>query len=244
MSKESAVLKKTVSRYGYVSGYCGPESLEDQARQLQGIFSERTFRPIDPRFKKLPVCGGSEGRHVTIRWQALASTYTEATVLVLRKLWEARNGRCAVRRGEFLQGSFWVLEKGLFETKRKAHAMARTAQSQRGADLLVMNAQLGSAYAGSVPDAAVGAMEENEFPLGVFETGIALLLNPTRLAHSADLGIDCPGDWCRVSTVRSMRRNIHRTPSFWYGSDGTLNFDLFDPKRPLAQYGCASAFVL
>lgn len=185
------------SDYEYLSGYVGARPHAKQFEVIKSLFPQAESYDAVLASKGAPA--GSEGSFLVLPWQKVAATYGEAVKVVMALL--RRPGGL-----ELLSHLESVLPERLREERRKTDAMTSIATAQAGHDVLVVPAQLGILHRGRSTRRACAVMEDNEFPLGVYETAFILHLHLNRLEHRFDLAMQCGGDVYRTGDSRKFDR--------------------------------------
>lgn len=177
------------SKYGYLSGYA-PKSLAEQVKRIIELYPQlKDSKVVDPG--ELPK--GAEGWFAAPNiWKEnslLTGTYNDSLRRVLEMIKTDRNGKFHnYREGQ-------IGPDRLRQTTRAKAVFEKLSEEQGHPDILVIPAQFGIMHRGrSVRRAREVVMDQNQFGLGAFVTGIMLLTHPDRLKHYDDLWIDCAGD--------------------------------------------------
>lgn len=206
-----------------------------QVRPVEAQVSElrKAFPSLGSCMEKLsrkPLPAGAEAWFVIPRWQALASTYSEAVEMMLSTLATKRklSNRIIGKIGE----------KYLRQSERSKLAEKILAEQQQGNDLLVVGAQAGMLHRGSSARRTRVAMAGNEFGLGVFAMGCMLLTHPERLSSGETLMIDCSGDEYSVRADYTF----DRVPLFDYDMAG-IEFSIFYEDRARNLWGTPTGFL-
>lgn len=229
------------SKYGYLSGYCKPESLNEQCNKLRVLFSglgfcnQNLLAQIEKDEVVLPRY--AEGWFAIPNWmknpEIFGATYSKALLKVLDTLKQARGGKFTnYREGQ-------VDEKRLRQSARTQEFWKGLSSAQGNTDILIVPAQFGLRHRGRSVRRAREVFITNEFGLGAFAVGIMLLTHPERLQHYDDLWIDCAGDEFNVadSDVR-----FNGAPCFRLDG-GRVKFGTFWFADTSDSYGSASGLV-
>ena len=202
--------------------------IEAQVTELRKLFP--SLGDCMEKMARKPVPEGAEAWFAIPRWQALASTYNEATELLLGVLATRRkvSNRVLGRLGPT------YLRQG----ERSKLAEKILADQQVGCDILVVAAQAGLLHRGCSARRTREAMAGNEFGLGVFAFGCMLLTHPERLSTGDTLMIDCGGDEYSVRGDYSF----DRVPLFDYDIAG-IEFSAFYEDRARNLWGTPTGFL-
>jgi enamine deaminase RidA (YjgF/YER057c/UK114 family) len=202
--------------------------VEAQVSELRKAFS--SLGSCMEKLSRKPLPAGAEAWFVIPRWQALASTYSEAVEMMLSTLATKRklSNRIIGKIGE----------KYLRQSERSKLAEKILAEQQQGNDLLVVGAQAGMLHRGSSARRTRVAMAGNEFGLGVFAMGCMLLTHPERLSSGETLMIDCSGDEYSVRADYTF----DRVPLFDYDMAG-IEFSIFYEDRARNLWGTPTGFL-
>lgn len=202
--------------------------IEAQVTQLRNLFP--SLGDCNEKLARKPLLDGAEAWFAIPRWQALASTYSEAVEMILGVLAAKRrfSNRIAGR----------LSDKFLRQTERSKLAESILADQQQGNDLLVVAAQAGMLHRGCSARRTRVAMAPNEFGLGVFAFASMLLTHPERLSSNDTLMVDCGGD------QYSVRGDISfdRVPLFDYDMTG-IEFSIFYEDRARNLWGTPTGFL-
>jgi len=220
------------SSAGYI--YPGDYSvipINEQILKLAGFFGfdpgpALTFAEILPELPR-----GAEGYFAVLRWQAIATTYTEGVKNVLKAIGGRRRFRNE-RKDQFKEGQ-------LRRLPRSEEAFSELYERQKG-DIFIVPAQFGMRYREHSfrQVREIFQRQRNEFGLGILETGCMLLTHPIRERCWEQLHVDCPGDeWGSGNGI------FVSAPHFYVREDGTLYLsscwiDEADPRC-----GSASGFL-
>jgi hypothetical protein len=216
--------------YGYLLGNKKPKGITEQTNILRQLFP--CLGKACEKLTEREVPKHAEGWFAIPKWQSLAPTYGEAVELVLKKLYETRNGAFHnYREGELGPDQ-------LRQSTRTATVFQKLAEEQNGYDILVVAAQFGLYHRGRSVRRVREVLLGNEFGLGAFAIGIMLLTHPKRLTHHDDLWIDCAGDEFTPSTDDEF----WDAPVFSY-LGGELKFRANDVSYARDNYGSASGFL-
>ena len=202
--------------------------IEAQVTELRKLFP--SLGDCMEKMARKPVPEGAEAWFAIPRWQALASTYNEATELLLAVLATRRkvSNRIVGRLGPT------YLRQG----ERSKLAEKILADQQVGCDILVVAAQAGLLHRGCSARRTRVAMAGNEFGLGVFAFGCMLLTHPERLSTGDTLMIDCGGDEYSVRGDYTF----DRVPLFDYDIAG-IEFSAFYEDRARNLWGTPTGFL-
>jgi hypothetical protein len=202
--------------------------IEAQVTELRKLFP--SLGDCMEKMARKPVPQGAEAWFAIPRWQALASTYNEATELLLGVLATRRkvSNRVLGRLGPT------YLRQG----ERSKLAEKILADQQVGCDILVVAAQAGLLHRGCSARRTRVAMAGNEFGLGVFAFGCMLLTHPERLSTGDTLMIDCGGDEYSVRGDYTF----DRVPLFDYDIAG-IEFSAFYEDRARNLWGTPTGFL-
>ena len=202
--------------------------IEAQVTELRKLFP--SLGDCMEKMARKPVPQGAEAWFAIPRWQALASTYNEATELLLAVLATRRkvSNRIVGRLGPT------YLRQG----ERSKLAEKILADQQVGCDILVVAAQAGLLHRGCSARRTRVAMAGNEFGLGVFAFGCMLLTHPERLSTGDTLMIDCGGDEYSVRGDYTF----DRVPLFDYDIAG-IEFSAFYEDRARNLWGTPTGFL-
>ena len=202
--------------------------IEAQVTELRKLFP--SLGDCMEKMARKPVPEGAEAWFAIPRWQALASTYNEATELLLGVLATRRkvSNRVLGRLGPT------YLRQG----ERSKLAEKILADQQVGCDILVVAAQAGLLHRGCSARRTREAMAGNEFGLGVFAFGCMLLTHPERLSTGDTLMIDCGGDEYSVRGDYTF----DRVPLFDYDIAG-IEFSAFYEDRARNLWGTPTGFL-
>ena len=202
--------------------------IEAQVTELRKLFP--SLGDCMEKMARKPVPEGAEAWFAIPRWQALASTYNEATELLLGVLATRRkvSNRVLGRLGPT------YLRQG----ERSKLAEKILADQQVGCDILVVAAQAGLLHRGCSARRTRVAMAGNEFGLGVFAFGCMLLTHPERLSTGDTLMIDCGGDEYSVRGDYTF----DRVPLFDYDIAG-IEFSAFYEDRARNLWGTPTGFL-
>ena len=202
--------------------------IEAQVTELRKLFP--SLGDCMEKMARKPVPEGAEAWFAIPRWQALASTYNEATELLLGVLATRRkvSNRIVGRLGPT------YLRQG----ERSKLAEKILADQQVGCDILVVAAQAGLLHRGCSARRTREAMAGNEFGLGVFAFGCMLLTHPERLSTGDTLMIDCGGDEYSVRGDYTF----DRVPLFDYDIAG-IEFSAFYEDRARNLWGTPTGFL-
>lgn len=202
--------------------------LETQVTELRNAFPK--LGACKEKLGRLPLPEGAEAWFAIPRWQALASTYSEAVENVLEILGKKRRiaNRIAERMGE----------KYLRQTERSRLAETILADQQQGCDILVVGAQFGMLHRGSSARRTRASLAGNEFCLGVFAIACMLLTHRERLSDGDSLMLDCGGD------EYSPRADytFDRVPLFDFDIAG-IEFSIFYEDRARNLWGTPTGFL-
>lgn len=174
----------------------------------------------------LPV--GVGGAFAIPKWENVASSYNEATEMVLSALARQLRSWCEGKLGpKYLK---------LSERTRWAHEML---DRKYPGDYMIVHAQLGLSWRGrSVRKVRVNYAPQ-EFGLGPYEVGVILLSHTNRITGDPnELYIDCPGG----EYAPDGDGVFSRAPVFYWGDSG-LRFDAYWVGGPHSDCGSASAFL-
>ena len=202
--------------------------IEAQVTELRKLFP--SLGDCMEKMARKPVPEGAEAWFAIPRWQALASTYNDATELLLGVLATRRkvSNRIVGRLGPT------YLRQG----ERSKLAEKILADQQVGCDILVVAAQAGLLHRGCSARRTREAMAGNEFGLGVFAFGCMLLTHPERLSTGDTLMIDCGGDEYSVRGDYTF----DRVPLFDYDIAG-IEFSAFYEDRARNLWGTPTGFL-
>lgn len=175
---------------------------------------------------------GAEGLFAIPRWEQIASTYREASEIVLGLLKKDRKGKLH----DYCNGQ--LSSKRLRRTKRTVEGFEMLKQKQKGSPILFVPVQFGVRHKGRSVGQARETFIANEFGLGVYEVGVMLLTHKERLLHDDDLWIDCAGDEYDTSADGSFTGS----PLFIYRG-GEIKFGDGWITDASPHGGTASAFV-
>ena len=202
--------------------------IEAQVTELKKLFP--TLGSCHEKLARKPLLEGAEAWFAIPRWQALASTYNDATEMVLEVLGKRRKfqNRIIGRLGPTY----------LRQSERTKLAEKILADQQQGQDILVMAAQFGMLHRGCSARRARAIMAGNEFGLGTFAVACMLLTHTERLSAEDTLMIDCGGD------EYSVRGDItfDRVPLFDFDIAG-IEFSIFYEDRSRNLWGTPSGFL-
>lgn len=221
--------------------YRGPEPVVSQLEQIRMMFPGiggvnaaylARINSGEITFDTKGFSQKDQGYWCIPRWEAIASTYSEAVRMVFVLLKESFGGKFSASE------SSQVDEYCLKESKYKRQMMNRIFSQQR-ADVLIMEAQFGNRYGGKVAKEVRALMASNEFCLGVYEVAMMLLLSKNRFnEHHDNLGIDASGDlWRYPGSERFVC-----TPFFSYRALVGVEFGCHRLQHKEC-YGAASALV-
>jgi len=182
------------------------------------------------KLSRKPLPAGAEAWFAIPRWQAIASTYSEAVEMMLAALSTRRklSNRIIGKLGD----------KYLRQTERSKLAETILAEQQQGNDILVVGAQAGMLHRGSSARRTRLCMAGNEYGLGVFAFGCMLLTHPERLSSGDTLMVDCSGDEYSVRADYTF----DRVPLFDYDAAG-IEFSIFYEDRARDLWGTPTGFL-
>jgi hypothetical protein len=202
--------------------------VEAQVTELRKLFP--SLGSCQEKLARRQLPEGAEDWFAIPRWQALASTYSEAVEMALGILASKRRfaNRITGRLGEI------YLRQG----ERSKLAEKILADQQQGNDILVVAAQAGLLHRGSSARRTRVAMAGNEFGLGVFAFACLLLTHPERLSSGETLMVDCGGDEYSVRGDYTF----DRVPLFDYDMSG-IEFSIFYEDRARNLWGSPTAFL-
>ncbi len=183
-----------------------------------------------------PIFNGAEGYFVIPRWDKIAASYTLAVERVLAEL---------IKRRPFNEDTLTHLgSKFLRQHPRAAEAFAKLQASQKGRDLLVVQAQFGARRRGESTNRARYDLHSWEFGLGLFAVGVMLLTHPERIGKSRDeLNLLCIGD--EMKSWTDLKRGFVYTPRLTLGfsSQPKIHVSSSALEDHAIWYGPVSAFV-
>jgi hypothetical protein len=211
----------------YPPGY-RVKPIEAQVTELKKLFP--SLGNCNERLARLKVPEGAEAWFAIPRWQALASTYNEATELAIGILESKR------RFSNRLIGKLGTIY--LRQSERSKLAESILADQQQGSDILVVAAQAGMLHRGSSARRTRVAMAGNEFGLGVFSFAAMLLTHPERLSTGETLMVDCGGDEYSVRGDHTF----DRVPLFDFDLGG-IEFSIFYEDRARNLWGSPTGFL-
>lgn len=211
----------------YPPGY-RVKPIEAQVTELKKLFP--SLGNCNERLARLKVPEGAEAWFAIPRWQALASTYNEATELAIGILESKR------RFSNRLIGKLGTIY--LRQSERSKLAESILADQQQGSDILVVAAQAGMLHRGSSARRTRVAMAGNEFGLGVFSFAAMLLTHPERLSTGETLMVDCGGDEYSVRGDHTF----DRVPLFEFDLGG-IEFSIFYEDRARNLWGSPTGFL-
>lgn len=163
---------------GYAAGY-KPIPITEQIYRLNELFEKAYLTS----FVSQPLPEGAEHWFVIPRWELFAPTYQEALKMLFDRM---KSTRCFAPQVE--------LER-IRQHPRSVEMMARVVRQQFTPNAFIIPAQFGLRHKSQpMRDVRARCEGSNEFPLGMFATGMMLLTHPERLREFANLSIDCPGD--------------------------------------------------
>jgi hypothetical protein len=210
-----------------------PSTYRERPVEAQVTELRKMFPSLGGCLEKLsrkPLPAGAEAWFAIPRWQALASTYSEAVEMML--------GVLATRR-KFSNRIIGKLSgKYLRQSERSRLAEKILAEQQQDNDILVVAAQAGMLHRGSSARRTRVALAGNEFSLGVFAMGCMLLTHPERLSTGETLMIDCSGDEYSVRADYTF----DRVPLFDYDLGG-IEFSIFYEDRARNLWGTPTGFL-
>ena len=225
------------SKYGYLSGYEKPSSEEAQVVRLKELCPQLGDSPTVGQWKgKIPK--GAEGLFYVINiWKpksVLPGTYKDQTQWMLDMVKEDRNGNYHnYREGQ-------IGPKRFRQIARSKAVFEKLSEEQGHPDILIISAQFGITHRGrSVRRAREVMLDQSQFGLGSFVTGIMLLTHPERLQHYDDFWIDCAGD--EYDDPAADARFDH-APCFEFGG-GRVKFGARYVGDAHDYYGSASGFL-
>jgi len=202
--------------------------VEAQVTELRKLFP--SLGNCHEKIGRRPIPEGAEAWFAIPRWQALASTYSEAVEILVGVMASKRkfSNRIIGKLGPTY----------LRQSERSKLAEKILADQQQGCDILVVAAQAGMLHRGCSARRARVAMAGNEFGLGVFAFGSMLLTHPERLSTADTLMIDCGGD---EYSVRSDY-TFDRVPLFDYDIGG-VEVSIFYEDRARNLWGTPTGFL-
>jgi len=202
--------------------------VEAQVTELRKLFP--SLGPCNEKIGRRQRPEGAEAWFVIPRWQALASTYSEAVEMLVEVLAAKRkfSNRIIGRLGPIY----------LRQSERSKLAEKILADQQQGCDMLVVAAQAGMLHRGCSARRTRVAMAGNEFGLGVFAFGCMLLTHPERLSSGETLMVDCGGDEYSVRGDYTF----DRVPLFDYDISG-IEFSIFYEDRARNLWGTPTGFL-
>ena len=222
------------SKYGYLSGY-KPLPLTDQVARLKELYPQLKDAQV-PEVGELPK--GAEG------WFAIPNIWKEDSLLIgtyndsLRRVLEMVKSDRDGKFHNYRDGQ--IGPDRLRQTARCKAIFEKLSEDQGHPDILVIAAQFGLAHRGrSVRRAREVMLDQNQFGLGAFVTGIMVLTHPDRLKHYDDLWIDCAGDEYDVPDAGGR---FDRAPCFKF-YDGEVKFGTSWTDGASGFYGSASGFL-
>ena len=211
----------------YPPGY-RVKPIEAQVTELKKLFP--SLGNCNERLARLKVPEGAEAWFAIPRWQALASTYNEATELAIGILESKR------RFSNRLIGKLGTIY--LRQSERSKLAESILADQQQGSDILVVAAQAGMLHRGSSARRTRVAMAGNEFGLGVFSFAAMLLTHPEWLSTGETLMVDCGGDEYSVRGDHTF----DRVPLVDFDLGG-IEFSIFYEDRARNLWGSPTGFL-
>lgn len=209
------------------SGTYRPRQLAEQCTELEYFFPHATLCKLHEMALKLP--NHAEAWFAIPQWQSVASTYTEAVDLVLNLLKERYHGFVNHRAST----APLPLREGPMKLRGLDHVI-------RAGDVLLFPAQFGMRHRGRSARRALKLMLPSEFPLGVYEVGIMLLLHPQRLVSGSDLWIDCAGD---IYSAPEFTDDLAGT-SYFFSTRGALEYGAHENCEVRRNCGVATGFLV
>jgi hypothetical protein len=202
--------------------------VEAQVTELRKLFP--SLGNCHEKIGRRPIPEGAEAWFAIPRWQALASTYSEAVEILVGVMASKRkfSNRIIGKLGPTY----------LRQSERSKLAEKILADQQQGCDILVVAAQAGMLHRGCSARRTRVAMAGNEFGLGVFTFGSMLLTHPERLSTGETLMIDCGGDEYSVRGDYTF----DRVPLFDYDISG-IEFSIFYEDRARNLWGTPTGFL-
>jgi hypothetical protein len=201
--------------------------IEAQVTELRKIFP--ALKSCNEKLARRKLPEGAEAWFAIPRWQAIASSYNEATQMAINALASKR------RFSNRLVGK--LTEIYLHQTERTVLASNIVCEQQEGYDILVVGAQFGMLHRGSSSRRTRITLAGNEFCLGVFDIACMLLTHPQRLSAGNTLMIDCGGDEYSVRGDYTF----DRVPLFDF--DDSIEFSIFYEDRARNLWGTPTAFL-
>jgi hypothetical protein len=210
-----------------------PPSYRERPVEAQVTELKKHFPMLGGCLEKLarkPLLEGAEAWFAIPRWQALASTYSDAVEMALEVLATKRkfHNRIIDRLGPAY----------LRQSERSKLAEKILADQQQGQDFLVLAAQFGMLHRGCSARRARVVMAGNEFGLGAFAVACMLLTHSERLSAEDTLMIDCGGDEYSVRGDTTF----DRVPLFDFDISG-IEFSIFYEDRSRNLWGTPSGFL-
>lgn len=202
--------------------------IEAQVSELRKLFPE--LKTCQEKLARRPLPEGAEAWFAIPRWQALASTYSEAVELIL--------GIVASRRRFANRIAGRLSQIYLRQSERSKLAERILADQQPGSDIVVVAAQAGMLHRGFSARRTRVAMAPNEFGLGVFTFAAMLITHPERLSTCDTLMVDCCGDEYSVRGDYTF----DRVPLFDCDLSG-IEFSIFYEDRARNLWGSPTGFL-
>lgn len=130
----------------------------------------------------------ASGWYVFPHWSIIAASYLDAVKVVFSLLKQANDGAFEYPTLEKYKTANYKYHT-VFETKLKEQAITKLQQNQR-AKMLLLPVQFGV----DTTNRPVTSMDQKNFGLGLYETGIILLTHPEYLERAEDPRINMFGD--------------------------------------------------
>lgn len=180
------------SKYGYLSGYTKPVSIEDQIDILRShwptLNPDGAIRYMREVYPSLRFPSWVEGPFALICPGFFSEIYGEELEEVLKALAKSRNGKFYNYRAGQLGPEY------LRQSARTVAMMNRIVEQQPGSDIIIVSEQFGIRHRGKSVRRAREVFVGSEFGEGAKNVGTMILTNPIRLQHYDDLRIDCAGN--------------------------------------------------